>query len=265
MEHITIVRNGNIFNKNINIDLSSNFTFTKDEDINNYVAEELVKAINPIVDKEIKRYRPSIPVDFSINLTYENQDYLRFFTIEEIKTTNKRFINSFFILDYFDGVDKNNQVKLHTSVFYPKNYISTYGTSIVIPFYEGSNLLSDEHIYVYKSVDKQSVSSVFMSVKFFNAKDGKVYYFKKKNTFNSDLSNYYLEILFNTNNEYYFENSQINGNLVELVGYINVINQQQEAINNQPDLTTSDNTEKGDFINKDGNYQSGSVVDDSTC
>jgi hypothetical protein len=262
MEKYTILRNGDIFNKNINIDLSNNFTFTKDEDINNFVAEELIKNTNPIVDKEIKRYNPSIPSDFFINLTYMNKGYDYFFTTTELKTTNKRFINSFFIMDYFDSIDRNQQNKLHTSIFYPKNYVTRYNTSIIIPFNINDNLLDDEHVFLYKQLNK-TITKIYLAIKFFNAKDGKVYYFKK-NTPDTDLINYYLELNIINNNTYIFENSQIISNFIPMIGYTNPTKLAEET-NNQPELTTSDNTEKGDFINTDGKYQNGSTIDNTQC
>lgn len=268
MEKVNILSNGFVFNKNINIDLSQDFDFIYENDIEAIVNEELIKAINPIVNVELKKYKPSIDYDSSITFSISGStSYNVLFSDSEIKNQSPSFYNSVWIIDYYDSIDKQVQNKLYTQFYKPERKIIGYNqinTLMTFVFKANGSYSTNDYVNLYIPNNYINVQDIFVKIRFFCAKNGKLFQFKNYNSTNIyKQEDYYFNIkLDNLNNKWYISGENLNP---FFINYENPLQQSQADSNANPVVDTNDNSSKGDFINQDGKYQQGDIINNDNC
>jgi hypothetical protein len=178
--------------KYLNVDLSVHFdVLGVADDIERYVKFKQNSLINPAVDAEYSRVRYNglnnriiIPNFRNANNQYSNDITYALFTIDELNNQDIAFTNSFFILEYFDSMDTNNQTLLSTSFIKPmskrdKTFSSTYvfDTYRIATFntfltystqpqtWNGFNFIGIPNNY-------HQLSTIYLKISFFNSKLG---------------------------------------------------------------------------------------------
>ncbi len=261
-----ISANGFVFNKNINVDLNQMFDFTRDEDLSIFSDQEMEKNINPVIDREYKRFKNITDIPFNFTFTISGYtDYVPYiFTNSDIVNNKNSFINSFWILDYYDSTDKNTQTKLYTNFYRPERIIlsnNNIDSIIRIPI-DG---ISDSSVISLPNnvVSSSGLTSCFIKFRFFNAKNGIIYNFKKDPIDQNNTSgDYFFKISIDNVNKSWYLADVVNNR------YNNYVNPTTNNTNNpdvNPTIKVADNKDKGSFINTTGKYQDGSTVDNNNC
>ena len=253
-EVIKISANNFIFNKNITIDLSQNLDFTRETDIDYFSQQALEENINPIIDVELKRFSPT---NNNVLLTYSISGYTDYvpniFLASDILTNQPVFYNSLFILEYFDSAFKNTQNRLFVNYYRPERVLTnvnntlTLDSTIQVPL----NNIGINSVYLPNNTipTLNSNNNLFLKIRFFNAKNGIIYNFKKNSNLANDETDYYLTLQIDPVNM----NWTILDTQTTFTNYIkeNDINQGNSA----PVVITNNNSSKGTFINLEGQYQ----------
>lgn len=269
MERYKISANDFVFNKQITVGLEQLFDFDRDFDINQIIDEKLKESINPVNDVEIKRFKPSFDSAFSFNFIISGSStYDILYTDSEILNNYPVFKNSTWIIESFDSPIKSVQKRLSTGFYKPERKYSNkvLNRNINIILNDGLKTYTDKsysNIFVPRNFfsDGQNIKDVYLRFRFFSAKNGKTYTFRKI-TLNNEINNddYFFKIkLDNINNIWY-----ISDQISNFQHYQNNLSQNDEN-NKQPTMSTDDNKDKGDFINTDGKYQSGADVYNENC
>ncbi len=261
---VKIPANNFIFNKQISIDLSQAFDFTKDTDIDLFSQQALKDNINPIVDKELKKFNP-IGIDNTV-LNYSISGFTNYvpniFTQSNILNNDPVFYKSLWILEYFDSVFKNNQNRLFINYYRPQRLLVNNNNSLVLDSTIKIPLQSDDiaNIFIPNNLISTLINStLYLKVRFFNAKNGLIYNFKKSTILVDDETEYYIKIQLNTTSKTW----TLADSITNFTNYVNANDDSQS--NSAPNIITDDNSNKGTFINIDGKYQNGSTTDNSSC
>jgi len=260
MNAIKISNQGSVIDNHLMINLSSMFDIDKSRDINNFINKTTIKSINPIIDVEKTIFRSKtnvsiIPyiIDTSTN-TYTNIFLNTLFTVEDISNYSEGFIKSFYLLEFYDSNDIANQSLIFDKRLYLRPVISkdtnTIENANTDISFNNFNILIGNNINLEKDliIDKYCL---YLKVRFFSAKTGLLYLFKNNNDLKFNNESLFLKINLDKVDNYW--NFNIIGN--SLYQYNNPFVQSavdNESINKQK---TNSNSDKGDFINKSGNYQ----------
>jgi len=128
--------NGNI--PVIKIPLISQDLLSGDEQsIDRYVNNETLLSVNPVIDGEKFLYKRV--GNFSTRFDFYNQQSSSYvdslirpqaFTQDDFDQRSSSLQNSFFIAQYYDSVDLDNQILLHTSYFNGYEFISNNGSTV---------------------------------------------------------------------------------------------------------------------------------------
>jgi hypothetical protein len=128
----TILYNNSDNQIKFSLDIKNNF-FDYQQEIDSLTQVVTNNSLNPVVDEETRKfkYNSAYTTDKLNFYFYKNGSYgLNFtnagFTSDEITKNSLNFINSFFILDFYDTYDINTQSRIFTT------YLSKLGT---IPSY----------------------------------------------------------------------------------------------------------------------------------
>ena len=231
----------------ISIPLNLEYDFTRDADtienfINNQVQNTLV---NLIENEEITIYTPIINHDYTFYFSGSTTlNYNNLFNINGLfdPITSESFKNSLYIFEYYTSTNKDNQIRLYTNYYHLKQ------TDITSQHNNINNFL---RLGIPKKY-LPDIKEIYVKVKFFNGKDGKLVNFKNFNLYNttSEDALYYKITLNHSDLTYSFE--QKNLQFIQMVNnnfYNNKIN------NMYPSLSASTlSLPAGDFISGDGNY-----------
>jgi hypothetical protein len=179
------------------------------EELDKYIDEETNLAINPVLDREFIRVRPSNLVNTTITPRFEavsnGNNYIHAgFSINKIQLSSDSLLNSMFIFEIFDSPYSDNQKKLSHNFVKADNsetYTATYSTngSILtkmanLSFLSGSNTKEMNILYIPSYLlTGNEVFSLYMQVSFFNALTGKRIYFRNV-VGNNEIRNF-IEVL----------------------------------------------------------------------
>lgn len=260
MNTIKISNQGSVIDNHLMINLSSMFDIDKSRDINNFINKTTIKSINPIIDVEKTIFRSKtnvsiIPyiIDTSTN-TYTNSFLNTLFTVEDISNYSEGFIKSFYLLEFYDSNDIANQSLIFDKRLYLRPVISkdtnTIENADTDISFNNFNILIGNNINLEKDliIDKYYL---YLKVRFFSAKTGLLYLFKNNNDLKFNNESLFLKINLDKVDNYWnfniIDNSlyQYNSPFVQSAVDNDSINKQK----------TNSNSDKGDFINKSGNYQ----------
>lgn len=151
------------------------------QEIDNYTQIRSTADINDVTDGEITRlklatgiYTKQMEFQFAINPTAWNSRFtLIGFTNSEITGNSSNFLNSFFILDFFDTFNTNSQTKI----------ISTYLTNLAKnneddnPINSAYRMTSDFQLFelnVPKYYINSAIITGYSRFSFYNAKTGNI-------------------------------------------------------------------------------------------
>lgn len=260
MNTIKISNQGSVIDNHLMVNLSSMFDIDKSRDINNFINKTTIKSINPIIDVEKTIFRSKtnvsiIPyiIDTSTN-TYTNSFLNTLFTVEDISNYSEGFIKSFYLLEFYDSNDIANQSLIFDKRLYLRPVISkdtnTIENANTDISFNNFNILIGNNINLEKDliIDKYCL---YLKVRFFSAKTGLLYLFKNNNDLKFNNESLFLKINLDKVDNYWnfniIDNSlyQYNSPFVQSAVDNDSINKQK----------TNSNSDKGDFINKSGNYQ----------
>jgi hypothetical protein len=215
------------------------------DELEKYVKEETALAINPVVDKELIRVKPSlsavktiVPRFKSIN---DGNNYLHAgFSLNKIQQASDSLMNSIFIFEYFDSPNSDSQTKLGFN-FVKADAIGTFQstytpsgstlTKKAVLSFSGLGAIKEFNMVYLPSylMSGNEVFSVFMQVSFFNALTGNMFYFRSING-DSDAKNY-LELLVNPINKTYEFTSDEQSILIDKYDNANSIEEEDNGTN----------------------------------
>jgi len=154
----------------LRIALSTNDDFIGyQQEIDKLAEDTAANLINSINDVEVRKFKPNFnsPV-FSFyfrNMINFNNAY---FTDIEISGQSSNFINSFFILDYYDSYDTNTQQKIFTTYLTNLGFRPTY-------LINNKNQLYPWYIPIsYTEQQTGTTCTGYTKFSFYNAKLGKI-------------------------------------------------------------------------------------------
>jgi hypothetical protein len=264
MNVIKISNQGSVIDNHLMINLSSMFDIDKSRDINNFINKTTIKSINPVVDVEKTVFRSNTNLSIIPNIiytttsngvttsVYSNTFLNTLFTVEDISNYSEGFIKSFYLLEFYDSDDVANQSLVFDKRLYLRpvmtksdttgyNTIESADTDIS---FINFNILVPNNLLL-------NINSLYLKVRFYSAKTGLLYLFKNNNNDIFNNESLFSKIELDKVNNYWGFN--IISNI--LYQYNNEFVQatvDNESINKQK---TNSNSDKGDFINKSGNYQ----------
>ena len=172
---------------NLTISLSSNDNLIEyQQEIDRLTQFTTLDLVNPVTDGEKRRFKlnpnptPDITLNFqfysTITNTYLNSFLFAGFTGKEIATGSDNLLNSFFILDFYDTFDINNQTKIFT----------TYLTKLLVPVngitYSQYSIGTSNNNQLYRwyvplsYIESQTGSTAtgYMKLSFYSAKTGNI-------------------------------------------------------------------------------------------
>ena len=163
---------------NIQIKLEEPFTLTGlDDNIPTLVNNEISNNINPTIDNELFKFKPSNNITYNFEFysgtTYVNNYLGAGFTSNEINNLNLSYLKSFFLFIAYDNFDSQNQTKLSTNY---KN-IKPEQKSVVSSFTGNSNT-EFTSIYIPKFY---TGNTIYIKLLYYNAKLGKYQQFYNNN------------------------------------------------------------------------------------
>lgn len=175
-----IKNTGNDVNLKISLGLHDNFTGYQQE-IDSLTQFTALDSVNPVIDPEERKFKlsqyfsPTIYFYFYNNLAvpqYNTYFPLAGFSLSDITEKSSAFLNSFFILDFYDTYDINTQTKIFTT------YLTKLGSNQSMYSITSGNQLYYWYLPVSYTTS-QTGSTIYGYVKFsfFNAKTGKVILF----------------------------------------------------------------------------------------
>jgi hypothetical protein len=185
---------------NIKLELGSDDGFIGyQQEIDNLTSFTSIGLINPVTDGEKRKYKrkPSALAILSF-LFYNGSTWVSTFeaagfTQDEYKKNSDNFLNSFFILDFYDTYDINNQTKLFTTYLTKKgNTTPTYTIS------DSNNQLY--YMYIPESYISGQTGTItgYTKFMFYNAKTGKVATFlNQENASSNNANRIFFEIELN--------------------------------------------------------------------
>jgi len=176
---------GNTINLRISLSTTDNLVEYQQE-IDKLTQVSILDLVNPVTDGEERRFKmnpipnTNILLVFqfysTISLSYLNSFLFAGFTTNEIIHSSDNILNSFFILDFYDTFDINNQTKIFT----------TYLTKVLVPiggiYYSQYSIGANNNNQFYRwyaplsYINAQTGSTVtgYVKLSFFNAKTGNV-------------------------------------------------------------------------------------------
>jgi len=99
---------------NIQIPLSNESEFSGyQQEINDYTNIQTANSINDVTDGEVFKFTNTNGYNKSMEFTFE--DFLGGFTIDDISKEKLNYLNSFYILDFFDSYSPINQTKIFST------------------------------------------------------------------------------------------------------------------------------------------------------
>jgi hypothetical protein len=236
---------GNNISINFGISNEDNFLGLQQE-IDNHVEVVSVDLINPALDLEERRFKfppateyMTLSFDFYYQPTniYVNSFLFAGFTNNNINSKSDSFLNSFFILDYYDTFDENTQTKIFTT------YLTKLGS---VPKYTISPLNQLFSLYVpisYTNVQTGSTVTGYSKLSFYNASynsnNNVVLFYNDENANLTTPEKMYFKTVLNlTDNTWSFVTTTLHPNfiakqLITSTAYIQKTNDAVANYNNQ--------------------------------
>lgn len=284
-KHTVLIRDSASYNINLGID--TKFDLNKDEDYKYYIETELEKNINPVTDVEYIRFKPS-NFNYVMNFNYTGKtSYNVFFNQLEIQTLKPSFAKSFWIFEYYDSNEKENQTRLYINFYNAKRII---GNNILITkngkndiycsIVSRINESTDEIESVYdcsKSVDTKmkisftnnnelsfikipqnivndnNINKIYLKVRFFDAKSGQFRNFKTNKKTGKDEDIYVVINLDKPNYTWSFNDKTY----TTLLGFVKSYDPENTPDNLTPRNRPIVDDDQGTYIKEDGNYNLG--------
>jgi hypothetical protein len=167
-------------NMNLKISLSSNVDFVgQQQEIDSLTQFKTAALVNPITDAETRRFKLNIDTPTqTLQFYFYNGSGGYFttyttagFTVSEITSNSNKFLNSFFILDFYDTYDINTQNKIFTTYLTKKQNINVSS----FPISNNNNQLYYWYIPTwYTNQSTGTTLTGYVKFSFFNAKTGKI-------------------------------------------------------------------------------------------
>lgn len=230
------------------------------QEIDNYVLEKTTGSINAVTDVEVVRFKYATSgkeMEFAFNSGSNYYPYFSVagFTADEIEQQSLNFLNSFFILDFFDSVDSANQTKIFSTYLTNLND-NAYSRYDIEPTFQLFDLNVPANFF-----GTGTTYIAYARFSFYNAKTGKIAVFFNKvfDTTNPPPTNnkMYFELTLNLSTKKWFiATSSMQGNtmaareLASSPAYIEKYNDTFEDFENQAQSYPSGNV----FID-DGSYE----------
>lgn len=218
------------------------------ENINNFVTEEIGISINDVIDAETFRYLPisatTLTLYFYSGNTYDDSYEFAGFTTGETLLNDVVVLRSFYIIQIYDSTTSEKQTLLNSGYFNGYNFIklnSTGTTYVYDQEEEFTNLYVPQ--WFIESLSGQT-TTIYGKISFYNAKTGKLQLFSISNsnpTIDSDL---YFPISLNPSGFTYTINPII-AYEIKNTTYINKINNTITSFDNKKPSYPTGNT----FIN----------------
>ena len=171
------------------------------QEINNYSLKSTIDSINEGDDVEIKRFKyknenVSLKFSFWNGTTYSNTFTSAGFTNKEVSGGSENFLNSYFILDFYDSYDINNQKRIfsqyltklnqnNNSIFQVNSKLQLYNINVPINY--------------YTQMTGNTITG-YTRFSFYNAKTGKIQLFNNEKNINLTTPQIsYFESILNLN------------------------------------------------------------------
>lgn len=231
------------------VDFGSNLGWF--ENMSQFEGEIMKELINPIENYETVRFIHSpysgitnneCDIWYKFYFLNDNNTYvngLNYDLVGITPTENSKMLKestkSFFRLEFFKTPNDELPTKINRKLVFGKNLLLSSGEKffynqlrkeIHIPVFTGSNYKNKENMYIFWFQDDSilkntslSGNTLYMSAKFFNAKDGSVIDFVNEDLTGeiNESNDLYYKIILNTNN-YSYEVLQFNGDNLNRVG-----------------------------------------------
>jgi hypothetical protein len=254
---MSIIKNTVKFN---NLDINLKFTLGTDDnflgyqqEIDNLTTATKEELINPVVDAEVRRFKymfRNSPMNIKFYFgTSHNMSFVQAgFTVDEILTNDKKLLNSFFILDFYDTFDNNTQTKI----------FSTYLTKVL----SGVNNTANYRIY---SDTVNQLYNWYVPLSYINAQTGTtVIGYTKFSFFNAKTG--VIALFYNNSNaalltpeKMYFKTEL---NLSDMTwSFLNTSNAEAYQVSTTSAYVTKVNNTVDNFENKKQVFPTGSTFD----
>ena len=235
---------------NLKVSFGSHDSFTGfQQEIDNETQFVTIESINSAIDEEKRKFKlipENIIKIFTFNFydgsIYSSNFINAGFTTDELASKTLNVRNSFWIFDYYNSFDSNNQKKIFTT------YLTTIGG---MPQYNVSNS-SNQLYYWYvplSYINSISASTIigYTKISFFNAKTGDVQlFYNQANESMSTGQKMFFETELNLNNMTWTFKTSNQPNIIgkELVNskYVERVNDTFNKFNNKKQILPSGNT-----------------------
>jgi len=239
---------GNDLNIQIPFNNESEFSGYQQE-INDYTNIQTNNSINDATDGEVFKFKNIN--GHSKNLQFDFDGLYDGFTFDERFNEDLNYLNSFYILDFFDSISPNNQTKIFSSYltnfsWYNFNYFEFKPSFQIYNLYFPIGKINSKKI-----INAGGLYNAYCRFSFYNAKTGNIkIFYNEDNEFKSTSEKIFVKTKFNLNfrDWWFISQSIINGSrlklkeLMDSQKYIERINNTVENYDNLQQNYPNDNT-----------------------
>jgi len=240
------------------------------QEIDNFTQIKSAESINDVTDHEVVRYEiePSDNRIITFNFFDGNQSWkpeyvTAGFTEEEVSGGTLNYLNSFYILDFFDTTKATNQTKLYTTYLTKLNRYNVVNKNDLdrINYNESEYKFNKNFQLTYLNLPNWYDSSIaYLRISFYNAKTGilSVFFNDDNKNYKTSEKMYFIVVYDKTNRTYQINTNSNTGSnpkivateLVESTDYLERYNKTFDNFDN-----ISQNYPKGDVFNtSNGKY-----------
>lgn len=230
------------------------------QEIDNYVLEKTTGSINAVTDVEVIRFKyltTGKEMEFAFNSGSNYYPYfsLAGFTTDEIEEQNLNYLNSFFILDFFDSTSPANQTKIFST------YLTNLSENVTDEGYSRYNVESTFQLFELdvpaSFFGTGTTYNAYARFSFYNAKTGKiaVFFNKVKDSIDPPPTNekMFFRLVLNKNTKkWYIHSDSMEGNTMAA-----------RELASSPAYLEKYNDTFEDFENQEQSYPSGNVFIDT--
>ena len=240
------------------------------QEIDNFTQIKSAESINNVTDHEVVRYEiePSDNRIITFNFFYSNQSWkpeytTAGFTEKEVSGGSLNYLNSFYILDFFDTIKSTNQTKLFTT------YLTKLNKNNVVNENDRDRINNNDSEYRFNENFQLSYLNLpnwhdsniaYLRISFYNAKTGIIsVFYNNDNQYYTTSQKMYFTIVFDKINWTYQINTNSNTGsnpkiiateLVESTDYLERYNKTFDNLDNLDQNYPDGNT----FNINDGKY-----------
>ena len=246
--------NGEDMNLKINFGAHDNFDGWQQE-IDRQTSVVTADSINDVVDEEKRRFKKEggtgtlrLKFNFWNGATHVPDYNAAGFTDNELDTQTLNVRNSFWIFDYYDSFDSNNQQKIFTQ------YMTKMGKLPRYPQNSEFNLDGKQDQLYYWQIPLSYLNTItgntvtgYMKISFFNAKTGAVQLFvnKANSSYYTGQKMFFEATLDVTNMTWLFATSNypvVEGDELVNSAYVERVNETVDKFDNQKQVPPTGNT-----------------------